>query len=177
MTAVMWLLQADELKAKIEVLKSASLEASEQVQSLQEETGRLRAELASRAMELDLVQADAAQASQQAQRSAAHADSMQEAIGRLQAELTSKTEELLQASFIILNILIICMAQMRESTETCRMISCRVGRGAPNGKLLNRCVPLCRPLSMPSARQHMLLRSWRRHSWSSARAGRLSKEP
>ncbi len=59
MTAVMWLLQADELKAKIEVLKSASLEASEQVQSLQEETGRLRAELASRAMELDLVQADA----------------------------------------------------------------------------------------------------------------------
>ncbi|CAL5228511.1 g11661 [Coccomyxa viridis] len=109
--------QADELKAKIEVLKSASLEASEQVQSLQEETGRLRAELASRAMELDLVQADAAQASQQAQRSAAHADSMQEAIGRLQAELTSKTEELLQASFIILNILIICMATEHAQRE------------------------------------------------------------
>ncbi len=98
----MWLLQADELKAKLEVLKTASLEAANQIEGLQEEAGRLRGELASRAAELDQSQAHAAQASQQAQRSAAHADSMQEENGRLQAELTAKAEELQQASFRVL---------------------------------------------------------------------------
>lgn len=98
----MWPLQTNDLKAKIEVLKSASLEASEQVQGLQEEAGRLRAELASRTKLLDQAQADAAQASQQAQHSAAHADSMLKQNGRLQAELACKAEELQQAGFVAL---------------------------------------------------------------------------
>ena len=94
---LMWLLQADELKAKIEVLKSASLEVTEQFEGLQEEAGRLRADLADRVAALDQAQTDAAQASQQAQCSAAHAASMQEECGRLQAELAAKAADFEQA--------------------------------------------------------------------------------
>ena len=101
------------------MLKSASLEASEQVQGLQEEASRLRTELASGAELLDQAQADAAQASQQAQHSASRADSMLEQNGRLQAELAGKAEELQQASFIALGGMIWSMAERRESLSCC----------------------------------------------------------
>ena len=96
------LLQAEELRAKIDVLKCASLEAAEQVEGLQEELKSLRAKLADKAAVLHQAQADAAQTSQQAQCSAAHADRMQEECGRLQAELEGKFGDLEQARLTFL---------------------------------------------------------------------------
>jgi DNA repair exonuclease SbcCD ATPase subunit len=73
--------QVDELRAKLEVLKRASLEATEHTETLQEEGARLRAELASSAEESEC-------ASQQAQRSAQSAA----------AELARCREELAHSS-------------------------------------------------------------------------------
>ena len=84
--------QAGELKAKIEVLKSASLEAAEHAEAQQAEQSTLRAELASRSAELDQARQGAAQAAQHAQHSAAQAA---EELAQSQRDLDECREELL----------------------------------------------------------------------------------
>ena len=74
--------QVNELRAKLEVLKRASLEATEHTEILQEEGTRLRAELASSAEEAE-------QASQQAQRSA---ESAAAELARCREELAHSSE-------------------------------------------------------------------------------------
>ena len=109
--------QASKLKAKIELLKSASLEAAEHAESQQAEQSRLRAELASRSAELNQVHHDAVQAAQHAQHSAAQAA---EELAQTQRGFDECREELLRSRAAAQRAegeLEMCQAGLKQSVE------------------------------------------------------------
>ena len=111
------LLQASELKAKMEVLKSASLEAAEHAESQQAEQSSLQAELASRSAELDQARQGAAQAAQHAQHSSAQAA---EELAQTQRGLDECQEELLRSRAATQRAereLEMCQAGLKQSME------------------------------------------------------------